>query len=548
MSYLDIMPGSYPGMYKIRTPKDPIFREGVIKAHPSRRWHQSDLTWEVGASRLPWLTTEALAGGWDVSVTPTHPAILPYTLAPDAVDWATLLDYQRRDVALALRDGIRFLFYTTGAGKSLGAISILKALRPKALKKKLIVCPANVRLNWEKQFALWGYDAPFTLIESGKDLEAVIHPEATIVTSFELLKKLPSQWRYCAIVIDEMHALIHQKSNRSKALAMISELNPHAMRVGLTATPISAEAPNIYNQVHTLCPYYFGTFPAFRDYYFETKAGYEGHLIIDRFNSDRTAEFRSHLGRIGSRITHADLAARGLLPEWKLSYRLLPGSEIAKASRTIRGWVKEQRKISSARAAAVADDVAVIEAVAEAQAGGAPVCFLSYLRSTAKAVGEALGIEVTHGGDTPRRRYNKLEKASVISCTLSSVREGIDLTRYHRVFLVEAYPVPLFITQVLGRFLRLNSKVGPQIDLLGLSNTGDELILDKLKRRIEEQDQLIRNSAAESELQKALTLDVDSDEFLSMLSKEFGAVDWSEMEASNDWASIDLDDVEAKET
>lgn len=107
----------------------------------------------------------------------------------------------------------------------------------------LVVCPASLKRNWQKEIALWRPDlAPHTGILSGSNNDR-LYP-VTIVnydilkSNHELLKS--RKWGVC--IADEVHYIKHATSARSKALL---SLDIH-YRWALSGTPVESRPIEFY--------------------------------------------------------------------------------------------------------------------------------------------------------------------------------------------------------------------------------------------------------------------------------------------------------------
>jgi len=113
-----------------------------------------------------------------------------------------------------------------GLGKSCQALSYL-ALHPE-MRPAVIVCPASLKLNWEREVEMWlETDDKTEVINGGKvhELDADI-----VVINYDILKKwLPELQRIQpqAMILDESHSVKNKKAARSKAAKELAEVVPH---------------------------------------------------------------------------------------------------------------------------------------------------------------------------------------------------------------------------------------------------------------------------------------------------------------------------------
>lgn len=148
-----------------------------------------------------------------------------------------------------------------GLGKTIQAIALANL---RGCKRVLVVCPANVRLQWARQIKIWSTLPKVVVYPVLKSSDGV-HPTANyVITSFEVARgNLWSTLRsypWDLLVIDEAHYLKTPDANRTRALfgASARATSPYAgtrgiaeraeQIVALTGTPL----PNRPRECFTL--------------------------------------------------------------------------------------------------------------------------------------------------------------------------------------------------------------------------------------------------------------------------------------------------------
>ncbi|MHA1908178.1 MAG: helicase-related protein, partial [Candidatus Thorarchaeota archaeon] len=152
-----------------------------------------------------------------------------------------LADFQKeaviRGVDAVKEFGGVMLADAVGLGKSFEGIEVVESLRREdpSLRRLLIICPAQLRGNWER------YDEAYSL-------GARVH-------TMEGLSRGPPRGKYDIILIDESHNLRHPRTERWQNLrAYLSNL-PAAKIILLTATPVNTSMMDLYNQVLIITKY-----------------------------------------------------------------------------------------------------------------------------------------------------------------------------------------------------------------------------------------------------------------------------------------------------
>ena len=108
-----------------------------------------------------------------------------------------------------------------GLGKTIQVAEYINRTHPAG--PVLIVCPASLRLNWEKELSVWMAWRPFTL--------DIVSYEA-VATEKVILSSLYSS--YSLVVFDEAHYLKNPAAKRTRACLAL----PAEIRLFLTGTPV----------------------------------------------------------------------------------------------------------------------------------------------------------------------------------------------------------------------------------------------------------------------------------------------------------------------
>lgn len=427
-----------------------------------------------------------------------------------------LLPHQRHSIEAALTERVRLLQFGVGTGKTLTALETASQVDGATL----IVAPRVVLPHWHAEIAKWGYFEYKEIWEQRTGRKIPEDQPDVVLVSYGSLHTLPPLWRYDCLIYDELHYAIHQKSKRSQALAELSMKNGRAIRLGLTATPTSAESHNIHGVMHALCPHRWGSWYQWTERFHETdQGGYEGARRVHGLRQDKLQELSELCGTITDIVTQADLGDRLPPVTWSVTDGKAPDkkSEIKNSITSLKAWNKEQERLTKARVAAVAS--------MNLPTSTAIVC---YLRKTAGVIGTTLNLPVVDGSIPPHKRAELLADAPSAVMTMMAINEGIDLRKFTNVLVVESYPVPRFVEQVLGRFVRLYATEPVHVSFLRLAGTSDTVISERLVARLEEQATLMREGKLRSGILNTLRLNIESDSFLEKLQKELQSSDWEE--------------------
>ena len=141
-----------------------------------------------------------------------------------------------------------------GLGKSAQAVVACDQLNAQAI---LIICPANLRVNWSREFTRFSNQTrPVNLLLTKADKPI---PHAVNVVSYDLvainddLKKTLIKMRWDVLILDEAHYLKERTAKRTKAIYGFRQwpgIQSSAERVWrLTGTPMPNNASELYTHL-----------------------------------------------------------------------------------------------------------------------------------------------------------------------------------------------------------------------------------------------------------------------------------------------------------
>lgn len=530
-----ITPHELPGLMYARFSYNPTLIEHIKNVvgerYPGSFWDAPRKAWVVSKDHLPAIMAKAERMGCTVNLTEETYSGIDFHPLPE------FTEYQKRAIKKLSTQRALLLQWEMGIGKT--ALAICAADQIPGIC--LVVAPQNVLFQWEEQIARWSSNKNLESIHRiGINKDEVPDDLARIkfvLVSYGMIHKLPPTINPTLIVYDELHYLIHKASNRSKLCKDVSLKFPHAYRLGLTATPISSQLYNVHQQLDILCPHRYGTYYQWVTFYHKTDCnGYEGALQIHGLREDHFDDLIQRLSQICDIATKSD--ASGNLPDVNWAQQSLGEASISSTAFTLQNWKKEQQKLALERATKVAEFATVQQKQLEAEypdeQSRPKTIFITYLRRTAYALGDLLGCDVVTGELPSKKRLSILSKSKLVVATLRSINEGIELPQFTRIYVVESFPVPLYMTQVLARFIRFGQKVTVFVTFLAFCNTSDEIIPMKLLSRLQEQSKIVPENVLQRDLRNLLTGVGDDDTFLKELCSSLQATGRSTIDDS-DW-------------
>jgi hypothetical protein len=171
-------------------------------------------------------------------------------LAAEAALGGELRPFQRAGVAYALAARRTFIADEQGLGKTVEALATLEA---DEAYPAVVVCPASLKLNWEREAARWLPHRTVTVISGtggapkAADL-TVLNYEIVHAHRARLALRSPR-----ALVLDESHYVKNPRAKRTQAVRRLAEaLAPNALRLALTGTPVLNHAEELIAQLRVI--------------------------------------------------------------------------------------------------------------------------------------------------------------------------------------------------------------------------------------------------------------------------------------------------------
>ena len=163
--------------------------------------------------------------------------------------------FQRAGVRYALDRRRTFIADEQGLGKTVQALAALEADQA---FPAVVICPASVKLNWERETRKWLPERSVAVLE-GRDDRAWsedVELAEIVVLNYDILEahldKLIGR-QPLAVVFDESHYVKNPQAQRTKAaLELAGALPPDALRLALTGTPILNRPEELVAQLRAL--------------------------------------------------------------------------------------------------------------------------------------------------------------------------------------------------------------------------------------------------------------------------------------------------------
>lgn len=152
-----------------------------------------------------------------------------------------------------------------GLGKTVQAIS-WTLLHPEKIPI-LVVCPATLKINWQREFKKWTDIKSYIINSQDTNLRLIKNVDAYIINYdiVDKMKDLLIKMNFQIIMLDEVHYCKNIKRKRTKAINELVKGIPHI--IAITGTPILNRPIELYNTLKMLSPLNFGNYWEFATRY-----------------------------------------------------------------------------------------------------------------------------------------------------------------------------------------------------------------------------------------------------------------------------------------
>ena len=161
-----------------------------------------------------------------------------------------LRPFQRAGVAYALQARRTFLADEQGLGKTVQALAALEA---DDAWPAIVVCPASLKLNWQRESERWLPHRSVTVVSGtvavapAADL-TIVNYDIVHAHRVRLALRKPK-----ALVLDESHYVKNPRAKRTQAVRRLADaLPPDALRLALTGTPVMNHADELIAQLRII--------------------------------------------------------------------------------------------------------------------------------------------------------------------------------------------------------------------------------------------------------------------------------------------------------
>lgn len=382
-----------------------------------------------------------------------------------------LYEYQIRGVEfLEALDGTGGIFDDQGIGKTAQAISYAK-LHPE-LNSVLIVCPATLKINWQREIYKWTGENSYIISGTqGQPLlkniyryfiinyDILFHHIVTLISmNFQLL------------IGDEVQAISNPKAKRTKAFISLARIIPK--RILLSGTPMRNNAGNFFTSLSIIAPKEFTNRWKFLNRYMQSV--YNGFTWVFK-GSQNEEELHARIAPYIIRRTKKEVLpqlpdkTRSIIP---FEMNIHAVKEYNNAENSFVTWANEnaRKKLEGQKHFEILKQVAyagkrndVITWIADFLETGEKLVVYVYHKEAIKDLYQIFkNISVVVSGDTSMKDRQKAiddfqnkKEIQLFIGQIIAAGSGITLTAASNMAIVEFTSVPADIVQAEDRILRI---------------------------------------------------------------------------------------------
>ncbi len=185
-----------------------------------------------------------------------------------------------------------------GLGKTVQAIA-WTLLHPEKIPI-LVICPATLKINWQREFQKWSYIKSYVINSQDTNL-TFLKGVNTYIINYDIVEKLQGRLQkmdFQVIILDESHYIKNAKSKRSKAINVLVGDTSHI--IAISGTPFLNRPIELYNVLKMLSPLNFGN-------YFEYASRYCG-MTRTRWGMDVSGA--TNIAELGNKLRSTVMVRR----------------------------------------------------------------------------------------------------------------------------------------------------------------------------------------------------------------------------------------------
>lgn len=418
-----------------------------------------------------------------------------------------LMPYQKAGVQYAKNRRRCFIADEMGLGKTLQAIAAVEEMHRSApIYPVVVVCPANLTLNWAKEYAKWLPERRVGVVSGRKQFPEHGTYDVLVVGYPNLAAWQAQLTGYGGYIFDESHYLKTYGAQRTKAaIKIVRRASKDAPVLLLTGTPVASRPAEYVAQLDLLGQldsfggrwgFYRRYCDAHRDKFGQWRL--DGHSNLEELNS--TLRSTCYIRRTKEQVLTE-------LPPIFESTMYFEGSERGKrdydaAEADLGAWLEQNGRTNNApeqiarisvlrRLAAEAKLPGVFELIDEMVESGRKVVIAAHHRDIVNAIATRYGGLKIQGGmsvvevEDAKRRFqeNPVEDSPAIALSIEASKTGHTLTAAQDIVFVELPWTPADVQQTYSRLHRIGQIGSVRVTYALMADSIDEDIHRAISRK-----------------------------------------------------------------
>lgn len=467
-----------------------------VKEIPGRRWDSQKRLWLVPKAAKAALEEFAKKNQFKFHVDQPDPAVNYIIPAMPELTISIplkkeLFPFQKQGVAYCLRKKKTIIGDQPGLGKTAQAIATIVAAKSFPC---LVICPASLKLNWQREIEMWSYHKAMILADSNKDSFRFFYEAGManfFIVNYESLAKYfvksiarkadgsftlkdvtfnGNETFFSSVIIDESHRVKSIKAQQSKFTKRISENKEYVLAI--TGTPVVNRPNDLVSQLSIIGQLFrFGGYVKFIDRYCSNDSNrYRKELnYLLNLNCFYRREKHEVLKELPEKIRQKYICSidnvneyAAALNDLELYLKRYKGATEEQVERSMRGEVMVRigvLKNISARGK-LNNAFSFIDDVIES---GEKIIVFGHLKDVLKRVKEKYGkqaVSITGDDDTPSRQhavdlFQKNPDIMICVCSIQAAGVGLTLTAANHVAFIEMGWHPAIMDQCEDRAHRI---------------------------------------------------------------------------------------------
>ena len=468
-----------------------------VKELPDRRWNPDLKAWTVPATYREdvekFARSHRFAFNVPVASATLPPQVFPEIELPDlSIEIplkGRLFDFQRKGVAYILEKKRLIVGDQMGLGKTVQAIAAVSAANAFPC---LVICPASLKLNWEREWHMWTNHKAMVLNDSVKRTFKLFYEAGlakVFIVNYESLKKyfvadMPKDTKgltlrditfnenkdfFKSLIIDEAHRVKDPKAQQTKFTRGLADKKEWIL--ALTGTPVVNKPRDLASQLAIINRLgEFGGWKKFVDRY-EDPDTYKLRELNHRLKSicfyRRDKSEATDLPAKTRQVVVCDITTRKEynealkdLADYLRRYRMATDDQVA---RSMRGEVMVRIGILK-NISARGKLEACFEFIRDTLDNGEKLILFGHLREVLGAVKRKFpSVSITGEDSTIERqlavdRFQNDPSVNLIVCSIAAAGVGITLTASSTVAFIEMGWHPAIMEQAEDRAHRIGQK------------------------------------------------------------------------------------------